>query len=97
VAVPTTPIAIATARLRETLRVFVHCGSSYKLAAEQLTLHFNTVRYRVTRAVTRRGRAIEADRLDVEVALLLVATGPRSSIRRYRAGLASVRSRRPQP
>jgi DNA-binding PucR family transcriptional regulator len=59
------------ARLRETLRVFLRCGSSYKLAAEQLTLHFNTVRYRVGRAVARRGRAIEADRLDVEVALLL--------------------------
>jgi hypothetical protein len=33
------------ARLRETLRVFLRCGSSYKLAAGELTLHFNTVRY----------------------------------------------------
>ena len=59
------------ARLRETLRVFLRCGSSYKLAAEELTLHFNTVRYRVGRAVARRGRSIDNDRLDVEVALLL--------------------------
>jgi DNA-binding PucR family transcriptional regulator len=59
------------ARLRETLRVFLRCGSSYKLAAEELTLHFNTVRYRVGRAVTRRGRPIDDDRLDVEMALLL--------------------------
>jgi DNA-binding PucR family transcriptional regulator len=59
------------ARLRETLRVFLRCGSSYKLAAEELTLHFNTVRYRVGRAVARRGRPIDNDRLDVEVALLL--------------------------
>jgi GGDEF-like domain/PucR C-terminal helix-turn-helix domain len=58
------------ARLRETLRVFLRCGSSYKLAAEELNLHFNTVKYRVGRAVARRGRDIEEDRLDVEIALL---------------------------
>jgi DNA-binding PucR family transcriptional regulator len=58
------------ARLRETLRVFLRCGSSYKLAAEELNLHFNTVRYRVGRAIARRGRDIEGDRLDVEIALL---------------------------
>jgi hypothetical protein len=33
-------------------------------------LHFNTVKYRVGRAVVRRGREIGSDRLDVEVALL---------------------------
>ena len=43
---------------------------SYTMAAEQLTLHFNTVKYRVGRAVPRRGRVIGADRLDVELALL---------------------------
>ena len=57
-------------RLRETLRVFLRCGSSYKTAAEELDLHFNTVKYRVGRAVARRGRPIDADRLDVEIALL---------------------------
>jgi DNA-binding PucR family transcriptional regulator len=59
------------ARLRDTLRVFLRCGSSYKSAAEELDLHFNTVRYRVGRAVARRGRPIEGDRLDVELALLV--------------------------
>lgn len=58
------------ARLRETLRVFLGCGSSYKQAAEELNLHFNTVKYRVGRAIARRGRGIDSDRLDVELALL---------------------------
>jgi DNA-binding PucR family transcriptional regulator len=58
------------ARLRDTLRVFLSCGSSYKLAAEELNMHFNTVKYRVGRAVARRGREIGSDRLDVELALL---------------------------
>jgi GGDEF-like domain/PucR C-terminal helix-turn-helix domain len=57
-------------RLRETLRVFLGCGSSYKVAAEELNLHFNSVKYRVARAVERRGREIGGDRLDVELALL---------------------------
>ena len=57
-------------RLRETLRLFLGCGSSYKVAAEELNLHFNSVKYRVGRAVARRGRDIGSDRLDVELALL---------------------------
>jgi DNA-binding PucR family transcriptional regulator len=59
------------ARLRETLHVFLSAGGSYKQAAEQLNLHSNTVKYRIGRAVARRGREIGADRLDVELALLL--------------------------
>jgi DNA-binding PucR family transcriptional regulator len=59
------------ARLRETLHVLLSSGGSYKLAAERLNLHPNTVKYRVGRAVAQRGRAIGADRLDVELALLL--------------------------
>lgn len=58
-------------RLRDTLRVFLRSGSSYKAAAEELHLHVNSVKYRVHRAVERRGRAIGDDRLDIEVALLL--------------------------
>jgi sugar diacid utilization regulator len=58
------------ARLRETLTVFLRCGASYKLAADELNLHFNSVKYRVGRAVVRRGRPITQDRLDVEMALL---------------------------
>ena len=59
------------ARLRDTLRVFLRCGSSYKQAADELNLHFNTVKYRVGRAVARRGREVADGRLDVEVALLV--------------------------
>jgi diguanylate cyclase with GGDEF domain/PucR-like helix-turn-helix protein len=57
-------------RLRETLRVFLACGCSYKVAADELNLHFNSVKYRVGRAVARRGKEIGGDRLDVELALL---------------------------
>ena len=59
------------ARLRQTWLVVLSSDGSYKLAAQQLNLHSNTVKYRVGRAVARRGRAIGADRLDVELALLL--------------------------
>jgi DNA-binding PucR family transcriptional regulator len=68
------PLASATdvdERLRETLRVFLRTGSSFKAAADELHLHSNSVKYRVQRAVERRGRPITHDRLDVEVALLL--------------------------
>ncbi|MFL0278293.1 PucR family transcriptional regulator [Mycobacterium sp. SMC-19] len=68
------PLACATEadeRLRETLRVFLRTGSSFKAAGELLHFHVNTVKYRVQRAVERRGRPIADDRLDVEIALLL--------------------------
>jgi DNA-binding PucR family transcriptional regulator len=68
------PLACGTEndeRLRETLRVFLRAGSSFKAAAEELHLHANSVKYRVQRAIDRRGRPISDDRLDVEVALLL--------------------------
>jgi len=58
-------------RLRETLEVFLRTGSSFKAAAEELHLHANSVKYRVHRAIERRGRAITDGRLDVEIALLL--------------------------
>jgi DNA-binding PucR family transcriptional regulator len=58
-------------RLRETLLAFLRAGSSHKAAAEELHLHVNSVKYRVHRAVERRGRPITGDRLDVEVALTL--------------------------
>ncbi len=68
------PLATDTAsdaRLRDTLRVFLRTGSSYKAAAQELDLHYNSVKYRVSRAVSRRGRPIADDRLDVEIALLV--------------------------
>jgi DNA-binding PucR family transcriptional regulator len=64
------------ARLRETLLVFLQSGGSYKATAEQLTLHKNTVQYRIRKAeeslgrpVKRDGEAGGADRHDVELAL----------------------------
>ncbi|MDT5348639.1 MAG: hypothetical protein QOH91_1926 [Mycobacterium sp.] len=68
------PLASATdsdERMRETLREFLRAGSSFKAAADELHLHVNSVKYRVQRAVERRGKPIADDRLDVEVALLL--------------------------
>lgn len=59
------------ARLRETLYVFLSCSGSRKATGEKLNLHPNTVRYRIDRAIARRGRDIRSDRLDVELALLL--------------------------
>ena len=58
-------------RLRETLGIFLRSGSSFKAAAEELHLHANSVKYRVHRAIERRGRPIADGRLDVEMALLL--------------------------
>jgi DNA-binding PucR family transcriptional regulator len=36
-----------------------------------LHLHVNSVKYRIQRAIQRRGRPIPDDRLDVELALLV--------------------------
>jgi hypothetical protein len=58
-------------RLRETLLVYLRSGSNYTAAADELHLHVNSVKYRIRRAVERRGRPITDDRADVEVALLL--------------------------
>ena len=58
-------------RLRDTLSVFLRAGGSFKAAAVDLHVHGNTVKYRVNRAVERRGRALTDDRLDVEFALLM--------------------------
>jgi hypothetical protein len=60
------------ARLRETLLTFLVSGGSYQVTAEQLLLHRNTVKYRVGRAVELRGRGLEDDRIDVELALEVV-------------------------
>jgi DNA-binding PucR family transcriptional regulator len=56
--------------LRDTLRVFLQEGSSFKAAAERLTLHKNTVQYRVRKAEEGLGRPVGEDRLNVELALL---------------------------
>jgi PucR C-terminal helix-turn-helix domain/GGDEF-like domain len=56
------------ARLRDTLLVFLQSGGSYKATAEQLTLHKNTVQYRIRKAEESMGRPA-ANRYDVELAL----------------------------
>jgi DNA-binding PucR family transcriptional regulator len=57
------------ARLRETLLVFLQSGGSYKATAQQLTLHKNTVQYRIRRAEESLGRPVGDHRHDVELAL----------------------------
>jgi hypothetical protein len=57
------------ARLRETLLVFLQSGGSYKATAERLTLHKNTVQYRIRKAEESLGRPVGEDRHDVELAL----------------------------
>jgi DNA-binding PucR family transcriptional regulator len=56
--------------LRNTLRVFLHEGGSFKATAERLTLHKNTVQYRVRKAEESLGRPVGEDRLNVALALL---------------------------
>jgi DNA-binding PucR family transcriptional regulator len=58
------------ARLRATLSVFLQKNGSYKATAERVTLHKNTVQYRVRKAEESLGRPVGADRLNVELALL---------------------------
>jgi hypothetical protein len=58
-------------RLRETLRVFLATGSSYTAAAAELTMHKNSVQYRVRKAQELLARPITDNRLDVELALNL--------------------------
>ncbi|CAM3838879.1 CdaR family transcriptional regulator [Tsukamurella ocularis] len=73
------PLAEATdsdAHLRHSLQVFLEAGSSFTAAAPVLHLHTNTVKYRVRKAIERRGRPLEDGRLDVEIALLLCRRFP---------------------
>jgi PucR C-terminal helix-turn-helix domain/GGDEF-like domain len=58
------------ARLRDTLRVFLQEGGSYKTTAERLVLHKNTVQYRIRKAEEGLGRPVSEDRLHIELALL---------------------------
>jgi DNA-binding PucR family transcriptional regulator len=58
------------ARLRLTLRIFLSTGGSYTATADRLQMHKNTVHYRVNKAEEMRGRSLQEDRLDVELALL---------------------------
>jgi PucR C-terminal helix-turn-helix domain/GGDEF-like domain len=57
------------ARLRDTLLVFLRAGGSYKTTAERLTLHKNTVQYRIRKAEESLGRPVGEGQHDVELAL----------------------------
>jgi DNA-binding PucR family transcriptional regulator len=57
------------ARLRDTLLVFLQTGGSYKTTAERLTLHKNTVQYRIHKAEESIGRPIGENSHKVELAL----------------------------
>jgi len=58
------------ARLRGTLGVFLQENGSYKATAERLTLHKNTIQYRIRKAEESLGRPIGGNRLHIELALL---------------------------
>jgi len=57
------------ARLRDTLRVFLDTGGSYKTTAERLVLHKNTVQYRIRKAEQSLGHPVGGNRHDIELAL----------------------------
>lgn len=56
--------------LRDTLRVFLQENGSFVATGERLTLHKNTVRYRIGKAEESLGRPVGEDRLHIELALL---------------------------
>lgn len=62
---------MATARLRETVRTYLETGGISVETARRLYIHRNTVSYRVRRAEETRGRPLDEDRIDLEVALVL--------------------------
>lgn len=64
---------LAAARLRETLFVLMEERDSYVAAAQRLHVHKNTVKYRVNKAIEMRGRPLNEDRLDLELALVACA------------------------
>jgi hypothetical protein len=63
----------SAARLRETLLLFLTEKGSYTATAELVHLHKNTVKYRVDKAVEERGRPLDDERLELELALTACA------------------------
>lgn len=57
-------------RLRETLLVFLQEKGSYLAAADRLQMHKNTVKYRIDKAVDERGRPLDEERLELQLALI---------------------------
>lgn len=75
-----------TARLRDTVRTYLESGGNSVETAERLHIHRNTVRYRVRRAEEVRGRPLNEERIDLEVALVVCAQLGSSVLRRSPAG-----------
>jgi hypothetical protein len=61
-----------SARLRETVQVFLATGGSYTATAGSQILHKNTVQYRIRKAEKIMGHTVQEGRTDLEVALLAV-------------------------
>ena len=59
---------LETARLRETLEVFLTIGSNYTMAADKLHLHPNTIKYRIHNAQDRLLVTTNDGRIDVALA-----------------------------
>lgn len=59
-----------SARLRETLQIFLATGCSYTATASRQILHKNTVQYRIRKAEEAIGRPVQERRTDLEVSLL---------------------------
>jgi DNA-binding PucR family transcriptional regulator len=94
----------SAARLRETLLALIQERGSLAAAADRLHVHKNTVKYRIARAVAQRGRPLEDDRLDLELALVAahwlgdaVLPGADRPTPRGSARFASERSRPARP
>ena len=58
------------ARLRETLLDFLNEDGRYQNTAERIHVHRNTVRYRVAKALEIRGRPLDDDRFNLQLALV---------------------------
>ncbi|PTR23475.1 DNA-binding PucR family transcriptional regulator [Rhodococcus sp. OK519] len=57
-------------RLRDTLLSFLTANQSYTATSERVHLHKNTVKYRIGKAIDERGRPLDDERLDLELALI---------------------------
>lgn len=58
-------------RQRETVSVFLEANGSYTKAADQLTMHRNSIRYRIRQAERELDRALTENTLDTRLALRL--------------------------
>ncbi|HEX4247661.1 MAG TPA: helix-turn-helix domain-containing protein [Pseudonocardia sp.] len=79
----------SSARLRETLRIFLELSGSFNDTAARMHVHKNTVLYRVRKAEEILGHSINDGRLPVEVALHLcdqLALAASTSIAKSQAG-----------